>query len=122
MADLRVRKQSGAEAVIREADVEEFRGSLRGLLLRAGDDGYDEARKVWNGMIDRRPAMIARCLGAADVVRAVQFAGAQQLLVAVRGGGHSLSGQSVCDDGLMIDLSLMRGVAMRCERWVVKSE
>jgi len=66
MADLRVLEQSGAEPVLREAVVEEFRGSLRGRLLLAVDDGYDTARKLWNGMIDRRPALIARCAGAAD--------------------------------------------------------
>ncbi len=101
---------AGKKFVLRAADVEDFRAGLRGQLLLPDVAGYDDARKIFNGMFDRRPAMIARCLGAADVVRAVRFAGAHELLVAVRGGGHSLSGQSVCDDGLMIDLSLMRGV------------
>ena len=100
----------GRKILLRAADVEDFRAGLRGQLLMPGIAGYDDARKIFNGMFDRRPAMIARCLGAADVVRAVKFARANELLVAVRGGGHSLSGQSVCDDGLMIDLSLMRGV------------
>src|SRR6266436_4224045 len=98
MADLRVLKQSGAEAVVREAAVEEFRGSLRGGLLRAGHDGYDAARKIWNGMIDRRPALIARCAGAADVVRCVDFARKNELVLAVRGGGHNVAGNAVCDD------------------------
>ena len=74
MADLRVLAQSGAETILSEAVVKEFRGSLRGRLLLAVDDGYDAARKIWNGMIDRRPALIARCAGAADVVRCVDFA------------------------------------------------
>jgi FAD/FMN-containing dehydrogenase len=100
----------GRKILLRAADVEDFRAGLRGQLLMPGATGYDDARRIFNGMFDRRPAMIARCLGAADVVRAVRFAGAHELLVAVRGGGHSLSGQSVCDDGLVIDLSLMRGV------------
>jgi len=101
---------AGRKILLRAADVDDFRAGLRGPLLMPGAAGYDDARKIFNGMFDRRPAMIARCLGAADVVRAVRFAGTHDLLVAVRGGGHSLSGQSVCNDGLMIDLSLMRAV------------
>jgi FAD/FMN-containing dehydrogenase len=90
--------------------VEEFKASLRGHLLHAGEDGYDEARKIWNGMFDRRPALIARCAGAADVVSAVNFARDNRVQVAVRGGGHSFPGHSVCDGGLVIDLSPMKGV------------
>ena len=90
--------------------VEEFKASLRGHLLHAGEDGYEEARKIWNGMFDRRPALIARCAGAADVVSAVNFARDNRLQVAVRGGGHSFPGHSVCDGGLVIDLSPMKGV------------
>lgn len=100
----------GRRILLSRSDAEDFRAGLRGQLLLPGAAGYDDARKIFNGMFDRRPAMIARCLGAADVVRSVQFARAHGLLVAVRGGGHSLSGQSVCDDGLMIDLAPMRGV------------
>ncbi|PZN34095.1 MAG: FAD-linked oxidase, partial [Proteobacteria bacterium] len=96
--------------MLRARDVEDFRAGLRGPLLLAGQDGYDEARRTWNGSFDRKPALIARCAGAADVMRAVSFAKAHDLLVAVRGGGHSISGQSVCDGGLMIDLSRMRGI------------
>ena len=109
-ADVTAVTGAGKKILLRAADVEDFRAGLRGQLLLPDVAGYDDARKIFNGMFDRRPAMIARCLGAADVVRAVRFAAAHELLVAVRGGGHSLSGQSVCDDGLMIDLSLMRGV------------
>lgn len=83
---------------------------LRGVMLRPSDAGYDEARGVWNGMIDRRPAFIVRCAGAGDVIAAVNFARTHSLLVAVKGGGHSVSGASVCNGGMMIDLSLMRGV------------
>ncbi|HJY83908.1 MAG TPA: FAD-binding oxidoreductase [Candidatus Binatia bacterium] len=110
MSDLRVVKNSGTEAALGEAAVEEFGASLRGKLLRAGDDGYDEARKIWNGMIDGRPALIARCSGAADVINCVSLARANDLLVAVRGGGHNISGNAVCDGGLMIDLSGMKSV------------
>jgi FAD/FMN-containing dehydrogenase len=84
--------------------------SFRGPLLSAADSGYDEQRRVWNAMIDRRPALIARCTGTADVVAAVNLAREQGLLVSVRGGGHNIAGLAVCEGGLMIDLSLMRGV------------
>ena len=91
-------------------NVEEFKARLRGSLLHPGDDGYDQARKIWNGMFDRRPALIARCAGAADVISAVNFARDNGLQVAVRGGGHSFPGHSVCDGGLVIDLSPMKAI------------
>ena len=87
-----------------------FRGQFRGSLLRDGDPGYQEARQVWNAMIDRRPALIARCTGTADVVAAVRLARTHRLLSSVRGGGHNIAGLAVCQGGLMIDLSAMRGV------------
>ncbi len=90
--------------------VDEFKAGLRGQLLRPGEDTYDEARKLWNGMFDRRPALIARCAGAADVIRAVNFARDNRLPVAVRGGGHSFPGHSVCDRGLVVDLSAMKAI------------
>jgi len=90
--------------------VEEFQGGLRGPLLRPESDGYEAARKLWNGMFDRRPALIARCAGTADVIRAVNFARDHRLHVAVRGGGHSFPGHSICDGGLLIDLSAMKGI------------
>jgi FAD/FMN-containing dehydrogenase len=96
--------------VLRGRDVADLRAALRGALLGAGDGGYDAARRIWNGMFDRRPALIARCAGVADVMQAVNFARAHDLLLAVRGGGHSFSGQSMCDGGLVIDLSGMRGI------------
>ena len=89
---------------------EAFKAGLRGQLLAPGDEGYDRARKLWNGMFDRRPALIARCAGAADVIRAVSFARDNRLAVAVRGGGHSFPGHSVCDGGLVIDLSAMKAI------------
>ena len=89
---------------------DEFKAGLRGQLLSPGDEDYDRARKLWNGMFDRRPALIARCAGAADVIRAVSFARDNRLAVAVRGGGHSFPGHSVCDGGLVIDLSAMKGI------------
>ena len=101
---------AGKQIVLTAAEVDELRRSLRGQLLAPGQDGYDIARKVWNGAFDRKPALIARCAGAADVTQAVRFASAHQLLLAVRGGGHSMSGQSVCEGGLMIDLSPMKSI------------
>jgi FAD/FMN-containing dehydrogenase len=91
-----------------EAAVAYFASQLRGELIRPGDAAYDSARQVWNGMIDRRPALIARCTSAEDVIAAVNFARTQRLLVAVRGGGHQVAGHATCDDGLVIDLSPMK--------------
>lgn len=102
--------RTGRQLVLRGRDIDELRGAFRGQVLTASEEGYEQARRIWNGAFDRRPAIIARCTGAADVMQAVNFGRAQDLLIAVRGGGHSLSGQSVCDGGLMIDLSPMRGV------------
>ena len=90
--------------------MEKFKANLRGALLRPGEAGYDEARKVWNGTIDKRPALIARCAGVGDVIQCVNFARTNNVLVAVRGGGHNVGGNAVCDDGLMIDLSRMKGL------------
>ena len=110
MTDLRVTTTSGAFAILEEATAQNLAASLRGTLLRSGDEGYDAARKVWNGMIDRRPALIARCAGPADVIAAVRFAREHELLVSVRGGGHNITGNAVCEGGLMIDLSPMKSV------------
>lgn len=89
---------------------ETLSGSMRGELIDRGHPAYDEARTVWNAMIDKRPAFIACCRGVADVIEAVDFARQHSLAVSVRGGGHNISGASVCDDGLVIDLSAMRSV------------
>jgi FAD/FMN-containing dehydrogenase len=98
------------EAVLDEAALQHFRAGLRGTLILPGDASYDAARSVWNGMIDKRPALIVRCVGVADVISAVQFARIHSLLVSVRGGGPNIPGNAVCDDGLMIDLSGMKSV------------
>jgi FAD/FMN-containing dehydrogenase len=90
--------------------LEPLRDSMRGPVIAPGDEGYDAARAIWNGAIDRRPACIARCAGVADVVAAVRFARARDLLVAVRSGGHGVGGHALCDGGLVIDLSPMKGI------------
>ncbi len=95
---------------IENARVEAFQTGFRGQLLFPGADAYDQGRKLWNGMFDRRPALIARCAGAADVISAVNFARDNRLQIAVRGGGHSFPGHSVCDGGIVIDLSSMKGI------------
>jgi len=90
--------------------IETLKGNFRGEILLSRDDAYENARQIWNGMFDRRPAIIARCVGTSDVLNAVNFARDNNLLIAVKGGGHNSAGNAVCDDGIMIDLSLMRRV------------
>ena len=89
-------------------NIDALRTSFAGVLIQPGDPGYDDARKIWNGHIDRRPALIARCHGVADVMTAVRFAREHDLDIAVRGGGHAVAGHALCDDGVVIDLSAMR--------------
>ena len=102
--------------------LEKLRTAVRGAVLCPGQDGYDTARTIPNAMIDRRPALIARCTGAADVIVCVRFAREHDLLVSVRGGGHSVAGKSVCDDGLMIDVSAMKGIRVNLSRKTVRAE
>jgi FAD/FMN-containing dehydrogenase len=102
--------------------IDELRAGFRGALLQAGDDGYDAARRVWNGSIDRRPALIARCTGVGDVIAAVTFARTHGLLVSVRGGGHNVTGNAVCDGGLMLDLSPMKGIQVDPARRTVRAQ
>jgi FAD/FMN-containing dehydrogenase len=103
---------NGSEVSIRKAELGELSDSIDGKLLLPGNRRYDAARRVWNGMIDKRPAMIAACTSAADVASVVTFAAERELLLAVKGGGHSYPGKSVCDGGLMIDLALMHKVVI----------
>jgi FAD/FMN-containing dehydrogenase len=110
MTDLRISTGEGNDAILEDAAVQDFAAQLRGPLLRPGDTGYDAARTVWNGMIDRRPALIARCAGVADVMAAVRFARTHEILVSVKGGGHNITGNAVCEGGLMIDLAPMKSV------------
>ena len=105
----------------KDSSVQEFVKGFHGEAVLPGDDGYDEVRRVFNGMIDRRPALIARCVNTHDVVRSIRFAREHDLLVSVRGGGHSVAGHSVCDGGMMIDLSLMKGVEVDAKNRVAKA-
>ena len=122
MTDLRITTTKGTDTVLDEATVQGFKSSVRGPLLRPGDAGYDAARKIFNGMIDRHPALIVRCAGVADVIAAVNFARDHDLLMAVRGGGHSAPGFSMCDGGLVVDLSAMRSVRVDPLRRTARAE
>jgi FAD/FMN-containing dehydrogenase len=110
MGPTRFASFNGEPKSLSEESVNELAAKLRGELLRRESDGYDEARTIWNAMIDRKPALIARCAGAADVISATRFAVQHGVRVAVRGAGHNIAGTGVCDDGLVIDLSRMRAV------------
>jgi FAD/FMN-containing dehydrogenase len=121
-AELAAVSGDGKPLTLTAAEVNELRTALKGKLLLAQDAGYDQARRVWNGSIDRHPALIACCASREDIVHAVQFAGAHSLLTAVKGGGHSLSGQSTCDGGLMIDLSSMRQIEVDRNKRVARAQ
>ena len=112
MNSTNTRSTDGVKKNIEQSKIEEFENSFRGRVLPAGTHGYDQARKIWNGMFDRKPALIARCVGTSDVIQAVDFARDNDLEISVKGGGHNSAGTAVCDDGLMIDLSLMRRVTV----------
>ena len=100
--------------------VEGLGEQVAGEVLVSGQSGYDDARAVWNAMIDRKPSVIVRCKNADDVVKAVSYAGNQGLPISIRGGGHNVAGHAVCDDGVMIDLSLMRGVQVDADKRSVR--
>ncbi len=110
------------ENILDEEAVEAFIARHRGPVIRPGDAGYDDARAIQNGMIDRHPAMIARPTGTADVVDAVNFARENNLELSVRGGGHGVAGSAVTDGGLMIDMSSMNGVHVDPQSWSVRAQ
>ncbi|HZA73859.1 MAG TPA: FAD-dependent oxidoreductase, partial [Propionibacteriaceae bacterium] len=91
-------------------------------ILRPGEPGYDAARTVWNARIDRHPALIVRCAGAADVIAGVTFAREHDLLLSLKGGGHNVAGTAVCDDGLLLDLSSMKGLRIDPVRRTARAE
>jgi FAD/FMN-containing dehydrogenase len=102
--------------------IQGFRSDFRGQVIASSDTGYDEARRVWNAMIDKRPALVVRPRGAADVITAVRFAREHQLPLAVRGGAHNVSGKATCDDGLVIDFSSMKGIRVDPASRTVRAE
>ena len=102
--------REGAPLALDQKRVDGLRAALRGPLLLAGDAGYDESRSVWNAMIDRRPALVARCIGVSDILAGLRFARESGIALSLKGGGHNISGLAVAEGGLMLDLSLMRGV------------
>ena len=99
-----------AGAAVSESRIEQFRIACRGVIIRPTDGDYDSARRIWNASIDKYPGLIVRCSGLADVMAAVGFAREHRLLVAIRGGGHNVGGRALCDGGLVIDLSRMKGI------------
>ena len=121
MAEVRVVTLAGSDSSLDEAVVERFGSGLRGELLRSGDAVYDEARSLWNGVIDRHPALIVRCAAVEDVVACVNFARENDLLVAVRGGGHNVAGTASAEGGLVIDLSDMKSIEVDPERRTVRA-
>src|SRR5262249_31202693 len=108
MTDLTVQTLDASTKRIAPDTVAALRGNMRGTVALPGEDGYDAARTIWNAMVDRRPGLVVRCLGAADVINSVKLARDEKLLVAVRSGGHNIAGNAVCDGGLLIDLSLLK--------------
>ena len=110
MNALAITQHDGSQGTLAVSDIDEFAKRLRGRLVRRGDADYASVRAVWNGMIEKQPALIARAQGVADVIEAIRFARKHDLLISVRGGGHNVAGTALCDGGLTIDLSSMKGV------------
>src|SRR5512145_1396530 len=102
--------------------IKALEGRVRGPVLNPGAPAYDDARSVWNAMIDRRPAVIVRCLGVGDVVACVQFASEHRLPLCIKGGGHNIAGLAVADGALMLDMSLMRGVWVDERRKIARAQ
>src|SRR4029450_243220 len=122
MGEQTIRTTHGTSRALSTAKIDRFASSLAGSLLRSGDTGYDDGRRVWNAMGDKRPGVIARCAGTADVVASVRFAREHDLLISVRGGGHNYAGKSVCEGGLMIDLSAMKGITVDPSRRTARAD
>jgi FAD/FMN-containing dehydrogenase len=122
MGALRLADDAMSEPMLQEFDIAQLRSTIRGELVLSGDPGYDEARRVWNGMVDKRPAAVIYCAGSDDVVAAVNFARSRNFPVAVRAGGHNIGGSSVCDAGLVIDVSRMKRIEVDPVRRVACAE
>jgi hypothetical protein len=122
MEDIQLKNASGGEITLKAEAVAALQKNLQGRIAAPGSAEYDEARTIWNGMIDRRPALIVRCASAEDVVQAVRVARTHKPILAVRGGGHNIAGNAVCDGGLMIDLSPMKAVQVDVARRTARVE
>jgi FAD/FMN-containing dehydrogenase len=122
MPELAVKTMDGKKASLSNEAVDALRGGLRGALCLPGEAGYDEARTLWNAMIDKRPAVVVRAAGASDVIQTVRLAAQHGLLLSVRGGGHNIAGNAVCDGGLMLDLSRMLSVRVDTAARTVRVE
>src|SRR5690554_554453 len=122
MDTLQLRTLSGSSTTVDAAELEAFRAHLQGELLTPNQPGYEDARKIWNAMIERKPAAIIRCRAVEDIALAVDFARHHSLLISVRGGGHNIAGNALCEQGLMIDLSQMKAVQVDPEKQTAKVE
>src|SRR5262249_20273316 len=111
-----------ASTILDESTIQGIRGRFEGELLEPGDDGYDEARSIFNGMIDRRPRLIVRCTGTADVAAGVLLARETGLPLSVKGGGHGVNGHAVCEDGIMLDLSPMKRIDVDPEARIARAQ
>ena len=110
MTEIQVRSLSGEVVILDNQTLDDLRARVRGQIVAPGDSNYDEVREIWNAMIDRRPGLIVRCTGTADVLQAIRFARRHQLLTSVRGAGHNIAGKSLHDGAFLIDLGAMRTV------------
>src|SRR5437868_1913814 len=115
-------RMSSGGAMTSESTLDNFRTSLAGTLLLPGESGYEEARKIHNAMIDRKPSMIVRCLNAHDVIAAVDFARTNGAIISVRGAGHNVAGTSLCDGAMLIDLSTMKGIRVDADARIAHAE
>ncbi len=119
---MNARTLDGHAIEIPSSALDGLKARIKGVLVLPGDAGYEEARTVWNAMIDRRPACVVRCLGTADVIAGVQFAREHRLLLCIKSGGHNIAGLATADGALMLDLSLMRGVWVDAKKKVAHAQ
>jgi FAD/FMN-containing dehydrogenase len=119
---MKAKTLEGSEIDLSENTIESLKKCLQGPMIFPGRDGYDQSRLVWNGMIDRRPAFVVRCLGAADVIASVQFARSHNLLLCIKSGGHNIAGLATIDGAMMMDISLMRGVWVDTQRRIAHAQ
>lgn len=119
---MKTKSLSGQEIDLSDGKLDELKMRLQGEILEPGEDGYDNSRSVWNGMIDRRPAFVIRCLGVADVIACVRFAREHDLLLCIKGGGHNIAGTAIADGAMMLDMSLMHGVWVDSKRKIAHAQ